>query len=340
MQPISAERGSPESLLSVLHAFRSVSIILKVISAKHGRWENEIAIFFFFLFIWNPASSLTTIRTETSARDSIRFVFRSQIAVDRFFTKQILYRLTYDSNYIRSKYKNHIYIYHVYIHIHTRSNLISWLIAFCSTIDSTKFSHRSLGDLCASIAKNARDHGSKSVKIRGVGYWIEGGEKIQQQPPGSPYSSHGSPLRTPMSSGHGTPQDSPHVARHRRDSEHSAGVGSRRGSSDVVSPLPDAPPSGSPDNRPPRRRSDYSPHQGRSHCDSRLRQFSPFYSALWPSNEIAHAHTATREPRTRTIWQIVSGTVCAIEQKMSIVVSDQIGRDLTRGFFDKSQSFF
>lgn len=111
MQPISAERGSPESLLSVLHAFRSVSIILKVISAKHGRWENEIAIFFFFLFIWNPASSLTTIRTETSARDSIRFVFRSQIAVDRFFTKQILYRLTYDSNYIRSKYKNHIYIY-------------------------------------------------------------------------------------------------------------------------------------------------------------------------------------------------------------------------------------
>lgn len=143
-----------------------------------------------------------------------------------------------------------------------------------------------------------------------------------------------------MSSGHGTPQDSPHVARHRRDSEHSAGVGSRRGSSDVVSPLPDAPPSGSPDNRQPRRRSDYSPHQGRSRCDSRLRQFSPFYSALWSSNEIAHAHTATREPRTRTIWQIVSGTVCAIEQKMSIVVSDQIERDLTRGFFDKSQSFF
>lgn len=98
---------------------------------------------------------------------------------------------------------------------------------------------------------------------------------MQQQPPGSPYSSHGSPLRTPMSSGHGTPQDSPHVARHRRDSEHSAGVGSRRGSSDVVSPLPDAaPPSGSPDNRQPRRRSDYSPHQGRSRCDSRLRQLT------------------------------------------------------------------
>lgn len=98
---------------------------------------------------------------------------------------------------------------------------------------------------------------------------------MQQQPPGSPYSSHGSPLRTPMSSGHGTPQDSPHVARHRRDSEHSAGVGSRRGSSDVASPLPDAaPPSGSPDNRQPRRRSDYSPHQGRSRCDSRLRQLT------------------------------------------------------------------
>ncbi|XP_076652088.1 dystrophin, isoforms A/C/F/G/H isoform X8 [Halictus rubicundus] len=85
----------------------------------------------------------------------------------------------------------------------------------------------------------------------------KGTEKIQ--PPGSPYSSHGSPLRTPMSSGHGTPQDSPHVARHRRDSEHSSGVGSRRGSSDVVSPLPEGP-SGSPDGRA-RRRSDYSPHQ-------------------------------------------------------------------------------
>ncbi|KOX70716.1 Dystrophin, isoform B [Melipona quadrifasciata] len=85
----------------------------------------------------------------------------------------------------------------------------------------------------------------------------QGVEKIQ--PPGSPYSSHGSPLRTPMSSGHGTPQDSPHVARHRRDSEHSSGVGSRRGSSDVVSPLPEGP-SGSPDARA-RRRSDYSPHQ-------------------------------------------------------------------------------
>ncbi|CAL7946061.1 unnamed protein product [Xylocopa violacea] len=85
----------------------------------------------------------------------------------------------------------------------------------------------------------------------------QGAEKIQ--PPGSPYSSHGSPLRTPMSSGHGTPQDSPHVARHRRDSEHSPGVGSRRGSSDVVSPMPEGP-SGSPDGRA-RRRSDYSPHQ-------------------------------------------------------------------------------
>lgn len=91
-------------------------------------------------------------------------------------------------------------------------------------------------------------------------YSIEGVEKIQ--PPGSPYSAHGSPLRTPMSSGHGTPQESPHVARHRRDSEHSSGVGSRRGSSDVVSPLPEGP-SGSPDGRA-RRRSDYSPHQGRS----------------------------------------------------------------------------
>mgnify|MGYP004578552577 CR=1 FL=1 len=102
--------------------------------------------------------------------------------------------------------------------------------------------------------------GDQTVVNRSREYSIEGVEKIQ--PPGSPYSSHGSPLRTPMSSGHGTPQDSPHVARHRRDSEHSSGVGSRRGSSDVVSPLPEGP-SGSPDART-RRRSDYSPHQGRS----------------------------------------------------------------------------
>lgn len=92
------------------------------------------------------------------------------------------------------------------------------------------------------------------------GYSLKGAEKIL--PPGSPYSSHGSPLRTPMSSGHGSPQDSPHVVRHRRDSEHSSGAISRRGSSDVVSPLPEGHPLGSPDSRS-RRRSDYSPHQGR-----------------------------------------------------------------------------
>ncbi|XP_071626056.1 uncharacterized protein [Temnothorax longispinosus] len=90
------------------------------------------------------------------------------------------------------------------------------------------------------------------------GYSLEGTEKIL--PPGSPYSSHGSPLRTPMSSGHGSPQDSPHVVRHRRDSEHTSGAISRRGSSDVVSPLPEGHPLGSPDGRG-RRRSDYSPHQ-------------------------------------------------------------------------------
>jgi hypothetical protein len=65
-----------------------------------------------------------------------------------------------------------------------------------------------------------------------------------------------------MSSGHGSPQDSPHVVRHRRDSEHSSGAVSRRGSSDVVSPLPEGHPLGSPDGRG-RRRADYSPHQGR-----------------------------------------------------------------------------
>lgn len=124
------------------------------------------------------------------------------------------------------------------------------------------------GDLRARFSNRSRPPiVENSSKFAG----IEGGEKMQQQPAGSsPYSSHGSPLRTPMSSGHGTPQDSPHAARHRRDSEHSAGVGSRRGSSDVVvvSPLPDAP-SGSPDTRQPRRRADYSPHQGRSR-DSRF----------------------------------------------------------------------
>lgn len=55
------------------------------------------------------------------------------------------------------------------------------------------------------------------------------------------------------------------------------------------------------------------------------------------------SRTRTPRPGNRALVQfgkIVSGTVCAIEQKMSIVVSDQIGRDLTRGFFDKSQSFF
>ncbi|EFN72953.1 Dystrophin, isoforms A/C/F/G [Camponotus floridanus] len=86
----------------------------------------------------------------------------------------------------------------------------------------------------------------------------QGTEKIL--PPGSPYSFHGSPLRTPMSSGHGSPQDSPHVIRHRRDSEHSSGAVSRRSSSEVVSPLPEGHPLGSPDSRG-RRRSDYSPHQ-------------------------------------------------------------------------------
>lgn len=75
-----------------------------------------------------------------------------------------------------------------------------------------------------------------------------------------------------MSSGHGSPQDSPHVARHRRDSEHSSGAISRRGSSDVVSPLPEGHPLGSPDGRG-RRRSDYSPHQGRSIRDVTAKKY-------------------------------------------------------------------
>lgn len=102
------------------------------------------------------------------------------------------------------------------------------------------------------------------------GYSLKGTEKIL--PPGSPYSFHGSPLRTPMSSGHGSPQDSPHVVRHRRDSEHSSGAVSRRSSSDVVSPLPESHPLGSPDGRG-RRRSDYSPHQGRSIYDVTAKKY-------------------------------------------------------------------
>ncbi|EFN88041.1 hypothetical protein EAI_16800 [Harpegnathos saltator] len=98
----------------------------------------------------------------------------------------------------------------------------------------------------------------------------QGAEKIL--PPSSPYSAHGSPLRTSMSSGHGSPQDSPHVARHRRDSEHSSGAVSRRGSSDVASPLPEGHPLGSPDGRG-RRRSDYSPHQGRSIHDVTAKEY-------------------------------------------------------------------
>lgn len=119
-------------------------------------------------------------------------------------------------------------------------------------------------------------HRSYVIRVSGIScdslreYSLEGTEKIL--PPGSPYSSHGSPLRTPMSSGHGSPQDSPHVARHRRDSEHSSGAISRRGSSDVVSPLPEGHPLGSPDGRS-RRRSDYSPHQGRSIRDVTAKEY-------------------------------------------------------------------
>lgn len=87
-----------------------------------------------------------------------------------------------------------------------------------------------------------------------------------------------------MSSGHGSPQDSPHMGRHRRDSEHSSGAVSRRSSSDVVSPLPEGHPLGSPDSRG-RRRSDYSPHQGRSIRDVSAKKYqikvaSPDYT-IW-----------------------------------------------------------
>ncbi|KAI4489234.1 hypothetical protein M0804_004732 [Polistes exclamans] len=129
------------------------------------------------------------------------------------------------------------------------------------------------------VAPSRSIHGSPmhGNPIHG-GCSLEGSEKVVQQggptssSSGSPYSSHGSPMRTPMSSGHGTPQDSPHVTRHRRDSEHSStsppiggNITSRRGSTDVIigpSSIQDGHhhPSGSPGARS-RRRSDYSPHQ-------------------------------------------------------------------------------
>ncbi|KAI4501579.1 hypothetical protein M0802_003456 [Mischocyttarus mexicanus] len=129
------------------------------------------------------------------------------------------------------------------------------------------------------VAPSRSIHGSPmhGNPIHG-GCSLEGSEKVVQQggptssSSGSPYSSHGSPMRTPMSSGHGTPQDSPHVTRHRRDSEHSSSsppiggnITSRRGSTDVIigpSSIQDGHhhPSGSPGPRA-RRRSDYSPHQ-------------------------------------------------------------------------------
>lgn len=79
--------------------------------------------------------------------------------------------------------------------------------------------------------------------------------------PPSGYSPHGSPLRTPLSSVHGSPQDSVYVSpRPRIDPDQISGILSRR-SSDASSPIPTGSIAGTPEHRG-RRRSDYSPHQG------------------------------------------------------------------------------
>ena len=90
-------------------------------------------------------------------------------------------------------------------------------------------------------------------------YSPEGHEKV---PPGSPYSGHGSPLRTLVSSSHGTPLEtaSPQLVRHRQDSENTVGISPRR-SSDVGSSLLESPALVSSERV--LRRLEYSPQQGR-----------------------------------------------------------------------------
>lgn len=97
--------GSPESLLSVVTRVSVVSIILKVISPKHGRWKNEIAIFFFFVymkpgFIFNSDSHRLYL---CSIRDSY---FVLKLRFDRFFTKRI--DVQFDLYTIQ---KSYIYMY-------------------------------------------------------------------------------------------------------------------------------------------------------------------------------------------------------------------------------------
>ncbi|XP_043463931.1 uncharacterized protein LOC122499561 isoform X2 [Leptopilina heterotoma] len=62
--------------------------------------------------------------------------------------------------------------------------------------------------------------------------------RYEKVPPGSPYSGHGSPLRSLVSSSHGTSLEtsSPQLVRHRQDSENTIGISARR-SSDVASSL-------------------------------------------------------------------------------------------------------
>lgn len=106
--------------------------------------------FLFFLFIWNPASSLTAIRTGcTSARSAIRISFSNCDSIDSSQNG-----LTYNSIYIR--YKNLTYICTHKI----ESN-------FVRVPRSIPRNFLSLGDLCASIATTF-ENPSKFV-VLGIG---------------------------------------------------------------------------------------------------------------------------------------------------------------------------
>lgn len=95
--------------------------------------------YFFFLFIWNPASSLTAIRTGcTSARSAIRISFSNCDSIDSSQNG-----LTYNSIYVR--YKNLTYICTHKI----ESN-------FVRVPRSIPRNFLSLGDLCASIFARPR----------------------------------------------------------------------------------------------------------------------------------------------------------------------------------------
>lgn len=141
--------GSPESLLSVVTRVSvgfnySKSHLSETWSVE--KWNCDI---FFFLFIWNPASSLTAIRTGCTRLCSIRISFSNCDSIDSSQNG-----LTYNSIYIR--YKNLTYICTHKI----ESN-------FVRVPRSIPRNFLSLGDLCASIATTF-ENPSKFV-VLGIG---------------------------------------------------------------------------------------------------------------------------------------------------------------------------